>query len=163
MKYLIYTIGILSLLTIFSCSKEKADKPFYARAQKNDKAWTPVEYNVYTMANSDVLTLIIRAVPDGTKLPEETLTVKFKPTGKGTYELVNEGTKFWNTVGLDVIIGEYALLANTTNNITIKNYNKDDNTISGTFNLTFYNVSPNVLTANLTFTGGDFYAKVSRP
>jgi hypothetical protein len=162
MKYSIYIIVLLSLFLMSSCNKDETDILYHVNAKKNNKAWKAVSYNVYNKVNSDTLTLSARAIPEGTTLPEETLTIIFKSTGSGTYELVKNGTRFYTTLGLDMIVKDYKLSADNISKVTISNYNEKDKTIEGTFNLSFQNAQLDApATDVVVLSNGSFLTKVT--
>ena len=132
MKSFILSLSIASLL-LCACKKEKSIKAEYTvSAQKNNTAW--IAKNPYTGFVNTTLkdsTVIIA------RIGEETLGIKFKSKGVGTYVQPEVNAYFYTTVGLDVLVSEYKLSNTATNNLIINNYDEAGNTMKGSFDLTF--------------------------
>ena len=157
MRNFILSLSIASLL-LFACKKENSTKVQYnVSAQKNNAAWVAKNpYTGFVNANSKDSVLIIAHAG------EETLEIKFKSKGAGTYLQPDLNAYYYTTIGFDVVISEYKLSNTPTNKLIINSYDEGNNIITGQFNLTFQKLrddnkySPD----NIVFTNGILNAPV---
>lgn len=157
-KLTLFSVIALSLLS--ACKKDNSTaKPtgYSINANKNNVAWASASLSTgyVNPAIKDSVLIIAHA-------GEETLGIKFKSKGVGTYQSTEINAYFWNTVGLDAIVGEYKLTNDASNTLIINSYNEAKNTMTGTFNLTLkktYGISSS-LPDKITFTNGVITADV---
>jgi len=157
MKSFILSLSIASLL-LCACKKENSTKVEYTvSAQKNNTAW--VAKNPYTGFVNATLKDSILIIA---RIGEETLGIKFKSKGAGTYLQPDVNAYFYTTVGLDVLVSEYKLSNNATNKLIINNYDEAGNTMQGSFNLTFQKTrgDSKYFPDNIVFTNGMLKAQI---
>ncbi len=133
--YLKYFLFII-LFSIISCQKnENPVEPNYEQssftAKVGDEKWEGKSY--LDFASNEVQQLFF-VIQNSYKY----MRVEIIFNGKGEYEIKDSNAVLIETIGGDVVIGEYYSITNQ-NKITISSYEKSGNKIEGTFNLSFKN------------------------
>ncbi|GAA4325226.1 hypothetical protein GCM10023149_27400 [Mucilaginibacter gynuensis] len=134
MKKPVTLLLLLATLAITACKKEKRaccvlppGAEFYLAGKQGDSTWfgkpTAVFYN-------DSLNVYAGH-------GEQHMNIRIKFTGKGKYSLNNTNAIYYVTVGQDVIVANYWADNTADNWITVTNYDKANNIITGDFNLSF--------------------------
>ncbi len=156
MKNFILSLSIASLLTC-ACKKENSTQPEHAvSAKKNNTDW--VAKNPYTGFVNPTLKDSVLIIA---RVGEETLGIKFKSKGAGTYLQPEVNAYFYTTVGLDVLVSEYKLSNTATNQLIITSYDEGKNTMKGSFNLAFQKTrgDSKYFPDNIVFTNGVLQAQ----
>ncbi len=156
MKNFILSLSI-ALLLMCACKKENSTKTEHTvSAQKNNADW--VAKNPYIGFVNPTLKDSVLIIA---RVGEETLGIKFKSKGTGTYLQPEVNAYFYTTVGLDVLVSEYKLSNTTTNQLIISSYDEGKNTMKGSFNLTFQKTrgDSKYFPGNIVFTNGVLQAQ----
>ena len=137
MKNYIFPILVLLVLLGIGCKKDNQDNVTGITATKDGSNWTASNFGTGFKPLATKDTLFIRADNN-----EEHLIIALKQKGEGIYQPIDI-TRFYITLGLDVLVSTYEL-DNTANNlVTLTTYNEGTHQLKGTFALTFKNTMTN--------------------
>ena len=115
-------------LGIISCHKEdKQNESNFISSNINEVKWNGIP-KIHTNEDNDTLILIGSG-------NEQVIVFKIKFKGEGNYNLKNSQAKYYTTVGGDVMTSLYTLDASSSSQITITDYNSEQNILKGNFEL----------------------------
>jgi hypothetical protein len=151
--------GVTLCLFLFSACKEAVEKPLEAtaffKATLDNLEWiaTP-EINWGSI--DDTVTIIGMG-------NEEHIYFRIKLVDEGVYELNGEQALYFTTLGLDAVTSEYILKSNQQSSVTITDYDKNRQIISGRFNIYLQKEWPNTADTLevLNFTNGEFKGEIT--
>ena len=125
---LILILLLFISLGIISCHKEdKQNESNFISSNINEVKWNGSP-KIHTNEDNDTLILI------GTG-NEQVIVFKFKFKGEGNYTLKNSQANYYTTFGGDVMTSLYTLDASSSSQITITEYNSEQNILKGNFEL----------------------------
>ncbi|MBJ7882878.1 DUF6252 family protein [Gelidibacter salicanalis] len=151
-KYnLILVLLLLISFVIISCGDDdNLDEPNYISSKIDEVNWDGVpEININHV--NDTLTLLGSG-------NEQVIVFKIKFNGVGTYNLSGSQASYYTTIGGDVITSLYTLDENFSSQITVTNYNLEENIVKGNFELLLLKKwsNPENNVNSLGFTNGQF-------
>ena len=112
---------------IISCNDDNQLEPDFISAKINEKNWNGIpELNVNNV--NDTLTLLGSG-------NEQVVFFKIKYNGEGVYNLSGSQANYYTTIGGDVITSLYTLDESPSSQITITEYNSEQNIIKGNFKI----------------------------
>jgi hypothetical protein len=115
-------------LGIISCHKEdKQNESNFISSNINEVKWNGIP-KIHTNEDNDTLILIGSG-------NEQVIVFKIKFKGKGNYTLKNSQANYYTTFGGDVMTSLYTLDASSSSQITITEYNSEQNILKGNFEL----------------------------
>lgn len=147
---------LLLSLGILSCNTDdNLDEPNFISAKINQENWSGVPEISIDQVN-DTLTLLGHG-------DEKVIFFKIKFKGEGVYSLSGTQAGFYTTVGGDVITSLYTLDASSSAQITVTEYNAEQNMIKGSFELSFLQdwSNPENNISQKSFTNGRFKGNVT--
>jgi len=149
-------VSILFLiLGIISCDTNNELEPDFISAKINEENWNGFpEININNV--NDTLTLL--GVGN-----EKVIAFKIKYSGEGVYNLTGTQANYYTTIGGDVITSVYTLGESTSSQITITEYNSEQNIIKGNFEISLLKAwsNPENNTNSLSFTRGQFKGTIT--
>ncbi|MFQ3212820.1 MAG: hypothetical protein ACJAT1_000195 [Marivirga sp.] len=94
---------------------------------------------------------------------EEHISFRIKLVDEGVYELNGKQALYFTTLGLDAVTSEYILKSNQQSSVTITDYDKNRQIISGRFNIYLQKEWPNTADTLevLNFTNGEFKGEIT--
>ena len=115
-------------LGIVSCHKEdKQNESNFISSNINEVKWNGIP-KIQTNEDNDTIILIGSG-------NEQVIVFKIKFKGEGNYTLENSQAKYYTTFGGDVMTSLYTLDASSSSQITITEYNSEQNILKGNFEL----------------------------
>ena len=151
-------IAFLLLLLTFgmlSCSNDDdLDESDFISATINEERWNG---NPEISLNQENDTLILLGSGN-----EQVIVFKIKFKGEGVYDLLENQTSYYTTVGGDVMTSLYILDPSSSSEITITEYDSEQNIIRGSFDVTLQQdwSNPENDIDLLNFTNGQFKGSI---
>jgi hypothetical protein len=153
---LISVFLFLMSLGIFSCSNDdNQDERNFISSKINEVNWDGVPEISINQVND---TLILLGSGN-----EQVLFFKIKFNGEGVYNLSGAQANYYTTIGGDAITSLYTLDTNFSSQITVTEYNSEQNIVKGSFELSLLKEWSNPENNNnlLSFTNGEFKGTIS--
>lgn len=153
MKNLIYSAVILILLV--SCDDDDEIQGDFVAAKLNGASWRGTPEINHNPAN-DTLTFLGVG-------KEQVVVFKIRFDGTGEYNLTQRQAGYYTTVGGDVITSEYVLAGDKPSKVIITQYDSEENTLEGNFNISLVKEwsNPEGAAETLVFTDGKFRGVVT--
>ncbi len=141
---------------IVSCDNDdNQDEPNFILSKINEVNWNGVpEININHV--NDTLTLLGSG-------NEQVVVFKIKFNGEGVYNLSGTQANYYTTIGGDVITSLYTLGTSSSSQITITEYNSEQNIVKGNFELSLLKEwsNPENNENSLSFTNGQFKGNIT--
>jgi len=144
------------MLGIISCDNNNQHEPNFISAKINEENWNGVpEFSINSV--NDTLTLLGAG-------NEQVVAFKIKFKGEGVYNLSGTQANYYTTIGGDVISSLYTLGASSSSQITITEYNSEQNIVKGNFEISLLKEwsNPENNTNSLSFTHGQFKGTITK-
>jgi len=140
---------------MLSCSNDDdLDESDFISATINEERWNG---NPEISLNQENDTLILLGSGN-----EQVIVFKIKFKGEGVYDLLENQTSYYTTVGGDVMTSLYILDPSSSSEITITEYDSEQNIIRGSFDVTLQQdwSNPENDIDLLNFTNGQFKGSI---
>jgi hypothetical protein len=132
-KLALLFIVVACVTSVLSCKKDKQQAAvIHVSATKGTTDWATANVTTGYKPLDTKDTLFILA-HNG----EENIVIALKQKGVGTYQPAEFKAWYYTTIGLDVLIGRYALTSDAGNSVIITDYNETTHSVKGTFNILF--------------------------
>lgn len=155
MKVTTYLLVFL-ILGLTSCDNSNEVEPAFVFAKLNGVDWTG---NPEITLDSENDTLTFLGVGD-----ENVFGFKLKFRGEGAYDLSNLIGFYYTSVGGDVITSSYLLDLDKTAQVTITQYDSQQNSLQGSFEISYLKnwSNPENNINSIIFTEGKFEGTIGR-
>jgi len=169
MKKLIYLIFSIALIATLSCKKDTRNccvlpiPQAELTAERNNKLYVTPDVHGAISNDSITFTFAGQAGSTSTDFTFDSLFVKLKYKGVGTYDLANTGASYFTIVSnvhpapANSPTTNYQLNPQYNNTLVITGYDQNTGKMTGTFNMEFLNSSSTAV----SLLSGNFYFPVS--
>ena len=147
---------LLLSLGIFSCNNDDdLDQPNFISAEINGMNWNGVPEISINQVNDTLLLL-----GSGN---EQVIVFKIKFNGEGVYSLSGAQASYYTSVGGDVITSLYTLDTSSSSQLTLTEYNSEQNMLKGSFEVQLLQQwsNPENNVNLLSFTNGQFKGTIT--